>query len=101
MKVTYFHQHFKTNSGGPRAYEFSKYLVNNGHQVTMITGHKVDKGSVEGINIKSTKTNYSQSYSFVRRIISFMHFMVIATFIGLKENNTDIIYATSTPLTIG
>lgn len=101
MKVTYFHQYFKTSSGGTRSYEFSKHLVNKGHQVTMITGNKMNENSIDGINIKSTKTKYSQNFNSIKRIISFLHFMVVSTLIGLKEKETDVIYATSTPLTIG
>lgn len=101
MKVTYFHQHFKINSGGTRSYEFSKYLVKQGHQVTMITGNGNQNILKDGIKVKSTKTKYSQNFSFIRRILSFVHFMIVSTFIGLKEKGTDVIYATSTPLTIG
>lgn len=101
MKVLYFHQHFKTNSGGTRSYEFSKYLVNKGHNVTMVTGNKVDNKIVDGIQVISTKTKYKQQFSFFRRILSFIHFMIKSAFIGLKQKSPDIIFATSTPLTIG
>lgn len=101
MKVTYFHQHFKMNSGGTRSYEFSKHLIDQGHEVTMITGNQSKHNISDGIHVKSTKTKYSQHFSFIKRILSFIHFMIVSTIIGLKEKGTDIIYATSTPLTIG
>lgn len=101
MKVTYFHQHFKINSGGTRSFEFSKYLVKQGHQVTIITGNENKHRILDGIKVRSTKTKYSQQFSFTRRIISFIHFMILSTIIGLREKKTDVIYATSTPLTIG
>src|SRR5699024_10963174 len=96
-----FHQHFKTYSGGTRSYEFSKYLINKGHKVTMVTGNNIENNNINGIHVKSTNTKYKQHFSFIRRILSFVHFMIKSTFIGLKEKNPDIIVATSTPLTIG
>ena len=39
MKILYLHQYFATQKGktGTRSYEFARYLVGKGHQVTMIT----------------------------------------------------------------
>lgn len=101
MKVLYLHQHFQTNSGGTRSYEFSKFLVECGHDVTMITGKNIEDSTINGISVKSTNTRYSNNYSFIKRILSFIHFMIKSTIIGLREKNPDIIFATSTPLTIG
>lgn len=101
MKVLYIHQYFKVNSGGTRSYEFSKYLTSQNHSVTMITGTEVNNHEIENIKVKSTKTKYHHSFNFMQRIISFVHFMIKSTLIGLKEKNIDVIYATSTPLTVG
>jgi len=101
MNIVYLHQYFKTDSGGTRSYEFSKYLIDKGHSITMITGNDLQKKQIEGINIKSTRTSYSNNYSFTKRILSFIHFMIKSTIIGLREKQMDVIYATSTPLTIG
>lgn len=101
MRILYLHQYFQVNSGGTRSYVFSKYLVQSGHQVTMVTGNKIGSKNIDGICIKSTKTKYNHNFSFFRRIISFIHFMIKSTLIGIKEKNIDIIFATSTPLTIG
>jgi len=40
MNIIYIHQYFTTRkgSGSTRSYEFSKYLVSQGHKVTIITG---------------------------------------------------------------
>lgn len=101
MKVLYIHQYFKVNSGGTRSYEFSTYLTSQNHSVTMITGTEVNNHEIENIKVKSTKTKYHHSFNFMQRIISFVHFMIKSTLIGLKEKNIDVIYATSTPLTVG
>ena len=40
MRILYFHQHFTTPDvgGGTRSYEFSKKLIEKGHNVTMVCG---------------------------------------------------------------
>lgn len=101
MKVLYLHQYFKVNSGGTRSYEFSKHLVDKGSQVTMISGGVDTPRLVNGIKVKFTKTDYNQNFGYLKRIYSFIHFIFKSIFIGLKEKDIDVIYATSTPLTIG
>ncbi|PFA67189.1 glycosyltransferase family 4 protein [Bacillus cereus] len=101
MNILYMHQYFQVNSGGTRSFEFSKYLVEEGNDVTILTGTQVDEDEVSGINVISTHTEYKQSYSFVRRIYAFLHFMIKSILLGSKQKKTDIIFATSTPLTIG
>jgi glycosyltransferase involved in cell wall biosynthesis len=86
--------------------------VASGHKVTIITGH-YDIGGLEesrglfnrkiidGINVRIVGIKYSNKQSFLRRIISFIMFMLCSTFAGLATKKVDIIYATSTPLTVG
>ena len=115
MKILYLHQYFTLPSGasGTRSYEFSKELVDNGHQVTMIcatsdTGQtgvkKLEKKSVyrqtvEGIDVIEVDLSYSNSDGFYKRVYKFIKFSLIATRFTLTESY-DIAYATSTPLTI-
>jgi len=102
MKILYFHQHFSTNSGGTRSFELAKYIVGQGNRVTIISGgSRVRDEKVSGIEIRRTGTNYLQKMSFLKRIYSFIHYLIISTFIGLKEKDVDLVYSTSTPLTIG
>lgn len=105
MKVLYLHQYFITNSsvGGTRSYEFAKYLSENGIKVTVITGTKLDKGynKKNNLYVYSTNTKYSNNMSKWRRILAFLDYNVKALFKGLKINDADIVFATSTPLTIG
>ena len=79
MKILYLHQYFTlpSDASGTRSYEFSKELVDNGHQVTMIcatsdTGQtgveKLEKKSVlspniEGIDVIEVDLSYSNSDS--------------------------------------
>ena len=39
MRILYIHQYFASRQGktGTRSYEFGRYLVDHGHEVTMIT----------------------------------------------------------------
>lgn len=77
--------------------------------MTIITGH-YDIGGLEfsrkpqivdGIEVRIVGTRYSNKQSFIRRVMSFFGFVVFSFFAGLRVKNVDVIYATSTPLTIG
>lgn len=101
MKILYLHQHFQKKAGATRSYEFSKRFLQRGHDVTLITGTGKSEQTEEGINVVSTATNYDQKMSKGRRIAAFGHFMLGSFWRGLTCRNVDVIYATSTPLTVG
>ena len=109
MKILYIHQYFKTPSepGGNRSYWIAQKMIELGHEVTMITTknnlqNKRIVKSIDGINTIYLNVNYSQNMSFFSRVTSFASFSLRALRECLKHrNNTDIIYATSTPLTVG
>ncbi|MHC4617638.1 MAG: glycosyltransferase family 4 protein [Planctomycetota bacterium] len=114
MHILYIHQHFATPEGstGTRSYEFARRWIQCGHKVTVLTGYYdlgglqagqgvIQRQSIDGINIIVVVTKYSNKQSFFRRIISFFSFLVFATYTGLREQGVDVIYATSTPLTVG
>jgi glycosyltransferase involved in cell wall biosynthesis len=114
MHILYIHQHFATPAGstGTRSYEFARRWVKAGHKVTLITGHydigglQVKKGlyqkqAVEGIDVVVVGTKYSNKQSYLRRIISFMSFCLLSIYSGIRIKGVDVIYASSTPLTIG
>ena len=80
-----------------------------GHKVTVITGY-YDIGGLEniskhqiidGIEVFVVGTKYSNKMNFSKRVFSFLSFIFYSFFIGLKQKDIDVIYATSTPLTIG
>ena len=114
MHILYIHQHFATPDGttSTRSYEFARRWVQAGHKVTVITGYydigSLDisgasgrKQTIDGINVVIVGTRYSNKQSYVRRIFSFLSFCMLSIFAGLRTKKVDIIYATSTPLTIG
>lgn len=111
MRVLYIHQHFALPSGstGTRSYEFARRWVKAGHKVIVITGH-YDIGGLEysreplfidGIEVRIVGSKYSNKQSFIRRILSFISFMFLSIYEGIRAEKPDIIYATSTPLTVG
>ena len=70
----------------------------------MITSHneKKDKTEmVEGIKVHYLSVYYDNRLGFIGRILSFMKFVRRANKIALSISNVDLVYATSTPLTIG
>ncbi len=108
MKILYIHQYFKTPSepGGTRSYWIAQALLNKGHDVTMITSasnfkDRVTSIKIDGIDVIYIKEEYSQDMSISRRLKSFFYFMIKSTIIALNQKNVDIVFATSTPLTVG
>lgn len=103
MKIIYLHQYFKTNvdNGGTRSYELARKMVENGHEVYMITGEKVKVNNIDGIKILSTYTKYSNKMGKLSRIKAFLNYAIKSMLIGRKIKNIDLVYATSTPLTVG
>ena len=106
MKILYIHQYFKTpeDGGKTRSYEIAKQLVKNGNEVTMITswnkGRKEEQ-SIDGIQVIYLPVPYKNEFSSLHRIWSFIKFQIKAIAAGKKLNKPDIIYATSTPLSVG
>jgi hypothetical protein len=108
MKIIYLHQYYNTSNvpWGTRSYEISKHLIDKGHEVVMIGGYEIELKDIyndfsERFTYESTKTKYSNNMSYVNRTISFFQYVLKACIIGKSIKNANIIYASSTPLTIG
>ena len=106
--ILYIHQYFKTpnEAGGTRSYWLAKKLVDNGFNITMFTtsdnlNEKKVVKIVDGIKVVYIKLPYSQKMNISQRLYSFISFMIKASFFAFKEKNIDLIFATSTPLTVG
>jgi len=108
MKLLYLHQYFKTPdmAGGTRSYEFARRLVNQGHEVHMITSwtDATDRQgwfeeNVDGIHVHWLPVPYSNHMGFQARLKAFIAF---ATKSGARARaiGGDLVFATSTPLTI-
>ena len=115
MKILYFHQHFSNTkgSGGTRSYEFAKYAVEEGHDVTIVCGSNRSsntglnnkflngrrEGDVDGIKVIEYDLSYSNNDGFIKRSLVFLAFAIRSIKISLFDEY-DIIFATSTPLTV-
>jgi len=109
MKILYLHQYFNTPdmSGGTRSYEMARRLVAMGHEVHIVTSNR-NEGSgkkdwyeelIDGIHVHWLPVPYSNRMSYSERVKAFFAFALKAygkaVFIG-----GDVVFATSTPLTI-
>lgn len=108
MRIVYLHQHFNTPAmaGGTRSYEIGRRLVRAGHDVQMITAWREPTERrgwfstvEEGIHVHWLPIRYANSMSFWRRIAAFVSFAWHATR-KASSLDADVIFATSTPLTI-
>lgn len=95
-------------NGGTRSYEFATRLVAKGHQVDLITSDRSPRtsGGAEwrvtdenGIAVHWYSVPYSNEMGFISRVKAFIAF----AFASVRRANSidaDIVFATSTPLTI-
>lgn len=114
MRVLYIDQYFSTRAGisGTRGYEFARNMVQQGHKVTMITSASrysslfpqrqfIRRLNIEGIDVISLRVSYSHLMSFARRLWAFASFMILAIVLGVFQKRHDVVFATSTPLSVG
>ena len=114
MHILLIHQAFTAldDPGGTRHYEFARYLVDQGHRVTVIaspvsylTGaaltHSLSPTQPEtegGIRVIRANTYRAHHKSFVHRVFAFVSFMISSFFIGLGVKNVDVVWGTSPPI---
>jgi glycosyltransferase involved in cell wall biosynthesis len=109
VKILYLHQYFVTPAmgGGTRSYEMARRMVRAGHEVHMITactdgsmsGREWREELIDGVNVHWLPVNYSNNMSYVERIWAFFRFAFHAGNKAISIEG-DIVFATSTPLTI-
>lgn len=108
-RIAYVHQYFATPESGDgiRSYEFGRRLADAGHEVHMIasdTSSDAEQGKwrvekIAGMTVHWLGVPYSNEMSFRRRIVAFFQFAVRAIS-RTRKVNADLIFATSTPLTV-
>ena len=109
MKITYLHQYFITPDvpGGTRSFEMARRLVQMGHDVHVITSdQKVENAGKRtwyeteetGIHVHWFPVPYSNKMSYRARIVAFFRFAFLASR-KAASIDSDVIFATSTPLT--
>lgn len=115
MHILLVHQAFAAldEAGGTRHYELARYLVQRGHQVTIIASpvnylsgkarggkiHWLEKQQPEaGITILRTFTLPALHRSFFHRILTFFSFMFSSFWVGLGVPDVDLVWGTSPPI---
>ena len=92
--------------GGTRSYEMARRLVAMGHEVSIITSWRetdrrrhIVESFEEGIHVYWIPVSYSNRMGFRDRIIAFLKFAFRSSKLAASLD-ADIVFATSTPLTI-
>ena len=108
MNILYIHQYFKTpeEPGGTRSYWVSQELIKRGHQVTMLCSTNprhpdAVRINSDGINVVYVKNHYDNYMPAYKKVWSFLSFILSALKVAKKEKNVDLVFASSTPLTVG
>jgi len=117
MKILYLCQVFETGSdtGSERHFYFCKYAVRKGHRATAITSnvdYKNAKVKIPGSSgtviqkIDGVEIHYVYSYanfrgSFAKRFYYFLTYFFASIVQAFKLSKPDVVYAVSTPLTVG
>ncbi|WP_323752002.1 glycosyltransferase family 4 protein [Marinobacter sp.] len=109
MRIVYLHQYFNTPDmvGGTRSYEMARRMVMAGHQVDMVTsrtdnaftGNEWVRETISGINVHWLPVQYNNSMSIARRLLAFTEF-ARKTGAYAAKLEADVVFASSTPLTI-
>lgn len=100
------HQHFNTpEKGGPlRSYYLATALVKAGHEVVVVTAHKQTKyvrQYHEGFHVHYLPVRYDNSYNFYRRGFAFLKYVWKVIRLAGNIPKVDVVYAISTPITVG
>jgi glycosyltransferase involved in cell wall biosynthesis len=93
-------------TGGTRSYEMARRLVACGHDVQMITSDRSTSGGrgwreteEAGIHVHWLSVPYSNHMGYLQRLRAFAHFALGASRRAVEVGG-DLVFATSTPLTI-
>lgn len=109
MKIVYLHQYFllPDMAGGTRSYELARRMAEAGHDVHVVTSRQQSERqsagwtvqAVQGFHVHWYTVPYSNRMGFRRRLVAFAQFAFAATRRVLALD-ADLIFASSTPLTI-
>ena len=114
MHILLIHQAFAaiTEPGGTRHHEFARQLVRRGHRVTIIasqvsylTGQTVADGGWlarevddAGVEILRCRSYSGWHRSFLHRMLSFLSFMAVSFWAGLRVTDVDLVWGTTPPI---
>jgi glycosyltransferase involved in cell wall biosynthesis len=99
---------------GARGYEFARRWVAQGHRVTVLATASrysslsrppqtrfVRRLQVDGIDVVAVRIPYGQQMGAWARLRAFFSFMIWASLLGVFAARHDVVFASSTPLTVG
>jgi glycosyltransferase involved in cell wall biosynthesis len=114
VHILLIHQAFAAinEPGGTRHHEFARQLARRGHRVTIIasqvsylTGRAVGEGGWftrevdnTGVEIIRCRSYSGWHRSFLHRMLSFLSFMVVSFWTGLRVANVDLVWGTTPPI---
>ncbi len=106
MKIIYIHQYFLTQAegGAIRSYYISQALKDKGHDVHIITSHNKpfkEVKQIEGTTVYYLPVDYDNAFGFLKRMLAFLSFTWKAYSTCKAIKQVDVVYASSTPLTVG
>ena len=107
VRIVYLHQYFTTpaQAGATRSYEFARRWAAAGHDVHVVTsdqaastpGWRVE--TVAGCTVHAVTVPYDNTMGAAARVRAFVRFAAAAA-ARARRLKPDVVYATSTPLTI-
>jgi len=114
MRILYLHQYFcpPGGSGNNRSYELARHWCSSGHEVTVVSSpayfpdaYRQNQAaysfSVDGIKVEVLNVAYRHEMGFSQRIRAWIRFYRLAKKRLSSLSDYDLIYASSTPLTVG
>jgi len=112
LRVLYLHQYFvaPSGAGGTRSFEFARRLVARGHRVTIVTSTAYVRATdvnpqswgiddPDLLKVSLINVPYSNRMKYARRLRAFATFAALAS-LRASRLPADVVFATSTPLTI-
>ena len=119
MKVLFLHQAFPSanEEGSGRAYDFAKYLVQQGHEVTIIAARfsylagnaltntsryfAVREVHPEGFLVIRPWSYMGYHKSYFRRMVTFITYMVTCFISALSAGKFDLVVGATPPISVG
>ncbi len=119
MRILYFVQYFNLpdEAGGSRAYQFARAWAADGHQVTVVTGavnyktmsipekyrgRLISEETVDGVRLLRVWAYPEVRGSLKKRYVNFLSYALMAMVASIfRAGRADLVYASSTPLSVG
>ena len=109
LRIVYIYQYFNTPqmSGGTRTYEMARRLVRAGHTVHVVTSQRTPsrehKGWLttreDGVFVHWLPIPYANDFSYPKRMLAFFKFAILSAS-KAASLDSNVVYASSTPLTV-